>query len=392
MTLNKEESTTIENIPTHLEEPWNSIDLKEDFSYWHQLMMQGERNTEMIKNQALRLAKSIAVACFEAKQDEFVTTIESKLKTYAHDREIFSYDELLTSLFNSQVWRDTIHNIEQSYGRFGIASNNLLYQRRSPGTKSESVDSLKSALKWAQQNPSAIPDDMKRDFISSMDKTRNIIQKEAIHSGLAIYPPETEVEQTRAASMEKKEQQLKTPEYRIEEIHKQRQAIIKEGLKAVIDVFTEMHDHTVNEIPIQSDEEAYMIRDGFVDLANNYTSMSDDKHRMDFAGWAKTLENIKNYGAEKGLKMSGTEITDKDIEMIDENTLPINYYPKYNKVGLSYISKEHLDSKGVIIANCFIDMMNRFAWQQAGAALFSYQAKIRGIRAIAVSHKLMGTR
>lgn len=386
MTLNKTSSST----SLEIEEPWNAPNTKEDCSHLLRLTIDGERNNELIKKQALRIGQNMADACFAQNQEEFIAAIESKIKGYLHMHEVYSYDWLIDLAFNTQVWKDILKDLEQSYGRSGILDNNLLC-RKSPKQK-ESVDTLKSALKWAQQNPSQIPDEMKRDFISTMDKTKNIIQREAIQSGVAIYPAETELENTRMHAMEKKEDQLKTPKYRIDEVHKMRQEIVREGLKAVIDVFTQMYEKTVYEIPIQSDEEAFMIRDGFVDLANNYVSMDDDKHRMDFSGWARTLENIEKYGAEKGLKMSGTEIGPEDIAMIDEKTLPLNYYPKYDKIGLSYISKEHLDSKGVIIANCFIDMMNRFAWQEAGARLFSYQAKIRGIRAIAVSHKLMGTR
>ena len=76
--------------------------------------------------------------------------------------------------------------------------------------------------------------------------------------------------------------------------------------------------------------------------------------------------------------------------MIDENTLPLKHFRNYGPehIGISYISKEHLDSKGVIVANCFIDMMNRFGALAAAAEMFSYKAKIRGIRALAVSEKL----
>lgn len=373
-----------------LKKPWNTANLKDDFSYLLELARQTLKSQDMIRNHIMRLAHAMADKFFASEMQDHCQQIEPIIKDFLHRHEIFEFDHLIENVFDTQAWRDVLKELEQSYGRPVVDYNNLLGSRRSqvePG-----IATLKASLKWAQQNPSAIPDEMKRDVISYMDKTKMSIQKEAIHTGIAIYPAETELDQTRAAAMEKKEEQLKTPKYRIDEIHKMRQEIVKEGLKAVIDVFTTMHDKTVSEIPIQSDEEAFMIRDGFVALANNYVSMDDDKHRMDFAGWAKVHENIEKYGAEKGLKMSGIEITPHDIGMVDESTLPLNYYPKYDKIGLSYISKEHLDSKGVIIANCFIDMMNQFAWMGAGARLFSYQAKIRGIRAIAVSHKLMGTR
>lgn len=387
MTLN-----TSKTAETPIEEAWTTVapNLKDDFSYLLELARSTLRSHEMIRNHILRLAHAMADKFFASGMEDHCKQIEPTIKSFLHKHEIFEFDHLIENVFDTQVWKDMLKGLEQSYGRPVVDYNNVLGSRK-PQTE-PGLATLKASLKWAQQNPSQIPDDMKRDFISTMDKTKNIIQKEAISSGVAIYPAETELENTRMQAMEKKEDQLKTPKYRIEEIHKQRQEIVREGLKAVLDVFTQMYEKTVYEIPIQSDEEAYMIRDGFVDLANNYISMADDKHRMDFAGWARTLENIEKYGPEKGLKMSGTEITPEDIGMIDEKTLPLNYYPKYDKIGLSYISKEHLDSKGVIIANCFIDMMNRFAWQEVGARLFSYQAKIRGIRAIAVSHKLMGTR
>ena len=376
--------------------------LKEEFDYFYEVALstaqsedQFERNKEIMRASIIRISTLMAAKYCEYKTPEMIETLPSTFTSFLHNKNIRQYDILVYDTFKTTAWHDALKGIEQSYSISKNDYNNVLGSKGSTTTDEatkEHLDMLDKSLKWAQKNPELIPDSHKRDHIESLDKTRNVLQKSAIEGGIAIYPKETEVEQTRAQTMEKRMEQLRTPEYKIEEVHKHRQEIVKEGLKAVIDVFTEMYNKTVNKIPIQSDEEAYMIRDGFVDLANNYTSMSDDKHRMDFAGWAKTLENIKNYGAEKGLKMSGVEITPKDIEMIDENTLPINYYPKYDKVGLSYISKEHLDSKGVIIANCFIDMMNRFAWQAAGAKLFSYQAKIRGIRAIAVSHKLMGTR
>jgi len=375
--------------------------LKEEFDYFYEVALstaqsedQFERNKEIMRASIIRISTLMAAKYCEYKTPEMIETLPSTFTSFLHNKNIRQYDILVYDTFKTTAWHDALKGIEQSYSISKNDYNNVLGSRGSTTTpeSKEYLDMLDKSLKWAQKNPELIPDNHKRDLIESLDKTRNVQQKAAIETGIAIYPKETEVEQTRAQTMEKRMEQLRTPQYKIEEDHKRRQAIVKEGLKAVIDVFSEMYNKTVNEIPIQSDEEAYMIRDGFVDLANNYTSMSDDKHRMDFAGWAKTLENIKNYGAEKGLKMSGVEISPKDLEMIDENTLPINYYPKYDKVGLSYISKEHLDSKGVIIANCFIDMMNRFAWQAAGAKLFSYQAKIRGIRAIAVSHKLMGTR
>ena len=376
--------------------------IKEEFDYFYELALETEqsedhveRKKEMMRASIVRTSTLMAAKYCEYGHPEMIEELPTVFTSFLHSKNITRYDQLIYNTFKTTAWFDQLKRLEESYSIHSNDYNNVLGSKGSTNTTAEAkehLEMLDKGLKWAQKNPELVPHTYKRDLIESLDKTRNVQQKSAIEGGIAIYPKDTEVEQTRAATMEKKVEQLKTPEYRIEEVHKRRQEIVKEGLKAVIDVFSEMYNKTINEIPLQSDEEAYMIRDGFIDLANNYTSMSDDKHRMDFAGWAKTLQNIAQYGAEKGLKMSGTEITDKDIEMIDEHTLPINFYPKYNKVGLSYISKEHLDSKGVIIANCFIDMMNRFAWQSAGARLFSYKAKIRGIRAIAVSHKLMGTR
>lgn len=377
-------SSTIEQ-----QEPWKSANLKDDFSYLLQLARDTVRSQDMIRNHVLRLGHAMADKFFESGMQDHCRQIEPTIKSFLHKHEIFEFDHLIENVFDTQAWKDVLKELEQSYGKPVVDYNNLLGSRKpqnEPG-----IATLKASLKWAQANPTAIPQDMMRDVISSMDKTKNTIQREAIHTGIALEPPQTEVEKTRMDALEKREQQVKTPRYTIEEIHKQRQEIVKEGLKAVIDIFTTMYDKTINEIPIQSDEEAYMIRDGFIALANNYTSMDDDKHRMDFATWAKILENIEKYGPEKGLKMSAVEITPEDIKMVDPSTLPLNFYPKYDKIGLSYISKEHLDSKGIIIANCFINMMNQMAWHEATARLFSYKAKIRGIRAIAVSDKLMGS-
>jgi hypothetical protein len=126
--------------------------------------------------------------------------------------------------------------------------------------------------------------------------------------------------------------------------------------------------------------------------ADNFTAVGDNKHRMDYKNWAETFINIEKYGPEKGLKMSGYDITAKDLEMIDESTLPLSWNEKFKAVELSYISKEHLDSKGHIIANIFIDLFNSIPAMAEMSEMFSFQAKLRGIRALQVSRKLSDTK
>ena len=366
---------------------WTEPNLKDDFSYLLELARSTLRSHDMIKSHVLRLGIKLAEKYMSAGMPEMVPSIQSNIQSYLHKNEVFEFDAIIEAVFWSGAWTEQRKVLEQSYGVSTDVYNNVLGKQPKHLQKA-SIDSLKASLKWAQQNPEAIPDELKRDVISQLDKTKSSVQVEAMSSGIALEPSDSEVDQTRTQSQQRKQDQLKTPTYKIEEIHKERQEIVKEGLQACIDIFTEMRDNTINEIPIQSDEEAFSWRDAFVDLANNYTALGDNKHRMDFVGWAKTLKNIQLYGAEKGLKVSGQEITDGDINLIDENTLPLHFYTRYKKIGLSYISKEHLDSKGVLIANVFVDMVNRMSWMASAAEAFSYMAKIRGIRAIAVSNKL----
>lgn len=389
MTLENSTASTTENNKVKFSD---DPKFKDDFRYLLEIAKTTMRNHEIMRNHLIRLGTAMAEKYFAWECPEMCHQIPQILTDYLNSHEIYDFDTLVDLVFTSSSWKDSLKSIEQSYQRFNVDYNNLLVKRHSSQGGKASHDSFKSSMKFVQQNPQSISDAHLQDDISQLEKTMATLKAEAIARKVAIPVSNSEVEQTRTQSQSRKAEQLKTPDYKIDDVHKSRQETVIEGLDACIEVFNLMRNQIIYEIPIQSDEEAIRWRDGFIDLANNFTALGDDKHRMDFAGWAKTLKNIEMYGAEKGLKMSGTTITPEDLELIDENTLPINHYPKYGKIGLSYISKEHLDSKGVIIANCFIDMINRFSWLSMAAEMFSYQAKIRGIRAIAVSHKLTKNR
>lgn len=343
---------------------------------------------DTIKKVAVRLGLEMAQTACKNALPEAISQIESNIKSFLHSHDVVAFDYLIQQAFVSALWIDGLKEIEQSYSQFKIVDNNLLSQK--PRTLKANYDSFRQNVKYIKDNPDAIPADKIQDEISNAEKMLQALKTNATKRGLAIPPSDDESSQTQSQSLEKKNSQLKTPEYKITDDNKRRQAIVIEGLNAVIDAFTTMRDSVISHIPIKTDEEALAWRDGFIDLANNFIPISDDKHRVDFEGWAKTLINIEKYGAEKGLKVSGVTITDEDLDLVDENTLPLDY-DKYGKIGLSAISKEHLDSKGILIANCFIEMMNRMSWMAACAQIFSYQAKIRGIRAIAVSGKLSET-
>lgn len=379
---------TLESQSQNITNWTESKDLREDFSYLLEMARSTLRSHESMRNCVLRLATQITHKFFEFGQPQMVSTLPTIFTSFLHKHEIHEFDHLIHNTFQMVEWKEQLKQIEQSYGTQTVDYNNLLYSNRGEKDK-EKIGSQEAIhiLKTERQNMSL---QEKQNRLSELSRLYEQYAEDIVenHHG-AIPEPNNETLQTKTQSVLKRAEQLKTPKYRIDDDHKRRQAIVRDGLQAVIDIFTEMRDTVLPEIPIKTDEQAYLWRDGFMDLANNFSPLGDDKHRMDFKGWAETLKNIELFGAEKGLKMSGSTITKETLDMIDESTLPLKYYPQYQMHGVSYISKEHLDSKGVIIANCFIDMMNRVGGLWVAADMFSeYLAKIRGVRALAVSSKL----
>lgn len=363
----------------------NSKDLREDFSYLLEMARSTLRSHESMRNCVIRLSTQMSHKFLEFGQPDMISTLPTIFVSFLHKHEIYEFDQLIHNTYKTVEWREALKGVEKSYGTYSIDYKNPLLTK---DTSNNKID-VSTALHLLKTEKDSMSQQERQYVLGELAKSYEDYAECIVENKGALPEPNNETLATKTQSVIKRSEQLQTPKYRIEDDHKRRQAIVIDGLQVVIDVFTELRDHVISEIPIQSDEQAYLWRDGFMDLANNFTALGDDKHRMDFAGWAQTLKNIQLYGAEKGLKMSGSIITQTDIDMIDENTLPLKHYKQYGKVGISYISKEHLDSKGVIIANCFIDMMNRFGSLSAAADIFSsYQAKIRGIRALAVSSKL----
>ena len=329
---------------------------------------------------------------FEFGNPEMVTTLPTVFTSFLHKHDIYEFDHVIHDTFNKRIeWKEALKGVEKCYGTSQINYNSSLFangkdNNNNPNPKAD----ISSSIHFLKQERNNMTQQERQNVLSELAKVYEDYAEAIVENRGALPEPNNETLATKTQSVIKRSEQLKTPEYKITDDHVRRQAIVTDGLQAVIDVFTELRDKVISQIPIQSDEQAYLWRDGFIDLANNFTALDDDKHRMDFKGWAETLKNIQLYGAEKGLKMSGTSITKEDLNMIDENTLPLKHFRNYGPehIGISYISKEHLDSKGVIVANCFIDMMNRFGALAAAAEMFSYKAKIRGIRALAVSEKL----
>lgn len=391
--------TTLEtsSLNTNQTTQWDKEkDLKEEFSYLLEMAKSINRSTENMKNCLVRIGTKMADKYFSYGMPEMCKTIPTVFTSFLHKHGVYEFNQVVYDTFRSTAWLDVIQDLKTRYRTPVIDDKNLLVTVNKDKTSQQlaedlDIDTLSRVLERKLQDPNL--DGQTRQIMDSKIQKMFVSNRETCTTQKTTLPePDNETLQLKDQSVQKKAAQLRTPVYSIEEIHKMRQDIVCEGLDACIQQFKIMREKVIYEIPIQTDEEAYAWRDGFIDLANNFTALGDDKHRVDFGTWAKTFENIEKYGAEKGLKMSGQEITEHDLSLIDKNTLPIHYYENYKKIGLSYISKEHLDSKGVLIANCFVDMMNRMAWLSTAAQAFSYFAKLRGIRALAVSNKLSNSK